>query len=511
MPSGRKMLQERLTMNKLELLTALRFGARVAEDEGDDLEKYFVETDQWSRIFNDEVDIVYGPKGSGKSAIYALINKRTNELFDRHVLLAPAETPRGATVFSGLVTDPPPNEYAFMILWKLYFVCLIAEKIREYDLGSSDRRALIGVLEDAGLLPKKATLTTLLRGAMNYITKLINRDINSIEHAISYDPSTNTPTLARKVQYRPSSDDITGRLALIPADDLLRTADGVLRESEFALWIVIDRLDVAFVESRELEKNALRALFRVYSDMRALTSVNVKIFVRNDIWARITEKGFTEASHITRAVNIEWDHNSLINLVVRRLISNRSIIGYYNIEVDQVLSKFEEQENLIERIFPHQIDTGRNPKTFGWIIARTQDASGESAPREIIHLLQAARDAQVSRMNRGEKQPEGDLLLERAVFKDALRVVSETRYNQTLLAEYPEKRRYLDALRGAKAEQTPESLSRLWDVAVPQAMEISKELHEIGFFELRGTREEPTYWIPFLYRDALELVQGRAE
>ena len=100
-------------MNKLELLTALRFGARVAEDEVDDLERYFVETDQWSRIFNDEVDIVYGPKGSGKSAIYALINKRINELFDRHVLLAPAETPRGATVFSGLVTDPPPNEYAF--------------------------------------------------------------------------------------------------------------------------------------------------------------------------------------------------------------------------------------------------------------------------------------------------------------------------------------------------------------------------------------------------------------
>jgi hypothetical protein len=352
---------------------------------------------------------------------------------------------------------------------------------------------------------------TLLRGVRNYITKYMNRDVDTIEHAISYDISANTPTFARKVQYRSSSDDIRNRLALIPVDDLLRTADGILRESEFNLWIVIDRLDVAFVESRELEKNALRALFRIYNDMRALTSVSMKIFVRNDIWARITESGFTEASHITRTVDIKWDHNSLVNLVVKRLINNPEVVQHYGIGVTQMMSDFDEQQRLMGRIFPDQIDTGRNPKTFGWIIARTQDASGESAPREIIHLLQAARDAQVSRMNRGEKQPEGDLLLDRAVFKDALRVVSETRYNQTLLAEYPEKRRYLEALRGAKAEQTPESLARLWDVSTQQAMEVSKELHEIGFFELRGTRDEPTYWIPFLYRDALELVQGRAE
>ena len=114
-------------------------------------------------------------------------------------------------------------------------------------------------------------------------------------------------------------------------------------------------------------------------------------------------------------------------------------------------------------------------------------------------------------MNWGEKQPEGDLLLERAVFKEALRVVSDTRYTQTLLAEYPEMRAYLETLHGAKAEQTPESLSRQWTVDVQKAMEIGKELHEVGFFEIRGTREEPTYWIPFLYRDALQLVQGRAD
>jgi ABC-type lipoprotein export system ATPase subunit len=57
-------------MNKKDLLNSITFGQRVAEEEGDFLATYFVETDQWKRLYSGEVDIVYGPKGSGKSALY---------------------------------------------------------------------------------------------------------------------------------------------------------------------------------------------------------------------------------------------------------------------------------------------------------------------------------------------------------------------------------------------------------------------------------------------------------
>jgi hypothetical protein len=497
-------------MNKAALLTALRFGARVAEDEADLLENYFVETDQWNRIYGDEVDIVYGPKGAGKSAIYALINRRTDDLFDRNVLLVTAETPRGAPAFSELVADPPPNEYQFVILWKLYIACLVAQKIRDFGLAKGDEKQLIHALENAGLLPQEFTLYTLLRSVKSFIARALQREADSVEHAMSYDPESNIPTLSRKVVFKAgqeSASDVQG----IPVDDLLRKADTILFESGYTIWIAIDRLDVAFIESRALERNALRALFRVYSDMRALRCMTLKIFVREDIWSRITEGGFTEASHIVRTVHIRWDHNSLLNLVIRRLLSNDEFIRFYAIDVSTTLASFDEQQALITRVFPEQIDTGRNPKTFGWIIARTQDASGAAAPREIIHLLEAARDAQISRMNRGEKEPDNEWLFERAVFKEALRIVSAVRYNQTLLAEYPEHRDHLEALKAAKAEQTPRSLSRLWNIEEQKAIEIAKQLHGIGFFEIRGTREEPSYWVPFLYRDALELVQGRAD
>ena len=70
---------ERLEL--LELLKILSFGARVAEKETSELAKYFVETDQWSRIFHGEIDVIRGGKGAGKSAIYSLLATKADDLF----------------------------------------------------------------------------------------------------------------------------------------------------------------------------------------------------------------------------------------------------------------------------------------------------------------------------------------------------------------------------------------------------------------------------------------------
>jgi hypothetical protein len=68
-----------------------RSGSAFAEQELDELAEYFVETDQWRRLYAGDVDIVYGPKGSGKSALYSLLVTKQQELFDRGILIVPAE------------------------------------------------------------------------------------------------------------------------------------------------------------------------------------------------------------------------------------------------------------------------------------------------------------------------------------------------------------------------------------------------------------------------------------
>ena len=114
-------------------------------------------------------------------------------------------------------------------------------------------------------------------------------------------------------------------------------------------------------------------------------------------------------------------------------------------------------------------------------------------------------------MEQGGSPPKGDQLFDRSVFKLALPAVSGARLNQYLYAEYANERKFVAALEGQKAEQTPASLSDLWAVGREEAISKTRELVELGFFEERGTRDEPTFWVPFLYRDALHLIQGRAE
>jgi hypothetical protein len=100
-------------MERLELLKRLSFGSQVAEDETNELASYFVETHQWTKISNGQIDIVRGDKGAGKSAIYSLLIERRGEFFDKGILIVGAENPRGATVFKDLISDRPRGNSSF--------------------------------------------------------------------------------------------------------------------------------------------------------------------------------------------------------------------------------------------------------------------------------------------------------------------------------------------------------------------------------------------------------------
>ena len=112
-------------MTKREVLATLTFGQRIAEDEAEALVSYFVETEQWRKIVSGEADVVYGPKGSGKSALYSLLRQKREELTAKGIIPTAGENVRGTPVFEDLVSDPPASEEQFRELWKLYFLSLM--------------------------------------------------------------------------------------------------------------------------------------------------------------------------------------------------------------------------------------------------------------------------------------------------------------------------------------------------------------------------------------------------
>lgn len=138
-----------------------------------------------------------------------------------------------------------------------------------------------------------------------------------------------------------------------------------------------------------------------------------------------------ESSHITRHTTITWDKQSLLNLVVRRALHNDTIRDYYNVDRATTLLDFQKQSELFYRIFPNQVDRGeRKPETIDWLLSRTRDGSGYTAPRELIHLLSSARDVQLQRLEVGSGDLAGEVIFERISLKDALPEVSEVRFSK---------------------------------------------------------------------------------
>lgn len=341
-------------MDKHNILRETSFGHRVAEEETDVLASYFVETDHWTRLYRGEIDVVYGPKGAGKSALYALLLSKTTELFDKNILLVPAENPRGAPAFRDLLLDPPATEREFVNLWKLYFACLLHGLLAEYDIKGDATSQLELALQREGLVRGTLSLAGVLSSVVNYVRKALRPQ--AVEGGVKFDPVTQLPTgFTGKIMFSEPAKGSTDP-ELRSVDHLLGLANTALAGAGLRAWILLDRLDVAFSENVELEANALRALFRVYLDLLAYPQIQLKIFLRSDIWTRITTEGFREASHVTRHLTIAWNRNSLLNLVVRRVLHNMAICVGYGVTEAIGRTPVGEQEKFFYQAFPDQVD-----------------------------------------------------------------------------------------------------------------------------------------------------------
>nr|WP_244525005.1 MULTISPECIES: hypothetical protein [Bradyrhizobium] len=258
-------------MERLQLLKSITFGERVAEEETSALGQYFVETDQWERIFDGKIDVVRGDKGSGKSAIYSLLDSKSNDLFDRRVLLTTAENPRGDTVFSDLVSEPPTSENEFVFLWKLYYVSLVAAKLKEFYIANDKATELFAALEEAGLLEPSFSLKRTFLKVRRYVLP------KTIEGTVTVDPNTLQSTATGKITLAEPNPEAEKRGA-VSVGRLAELANDALDRAGYRVWVLFDRLDVAFIESGGLEKNALRALFRAYRDFSGFDYLKFKIF-----------------------------------------------------------------------------------------------------------------------------------------------------------------------------------------------------------------------------------------
>jgi hypothetical protein len=105
-----------------ELVRHLDVGNSVAEFD-DALDKYFVDTEPFRALIFNKADIIAGDKGTGKTAIFRILQKRYRSIPTlKEVEVVPAFNSSGNPVFQRLVQEPVLTEAQYISLWKTYFV-----------------------------------------------------------------------------------------------------------------------------------------------------------------------------------------------------------------------------------------------------------------------------------------------------------------------------------------------------------------------------------------------------
>lgn len=477
------------------VLRELDLGSSVAEYDLA-LERYFVETQTFRSFLSGNYDVVAGDKGTGKTALYRILKEQAAQFSELvGIEIIPAFNPAGAPIFQRLAESETLSESAYISVWKAYLLALVGNWILGISEGDYDQDMvqLDALLSRTGLRAADDTPETIFSQLVNRIKRLLGRT-SAIEANATIDPS-GIPIIGTRLEF--GGDEEFEELSR--HDEALRLLNRILDKWDTTVWIVLDRLDEAFQSQPKLETPALRALLRTYLDFNEFSRMRIKLFVRKDLFGRITSGGFVNLTHINaRKIEITWDEDDLRSLLHRRLTDNEEFVVSLGVEKD-------DEEKVFDAIFPKQVEPGpRKPTTWTWMMGRIRDGNGVKPPRNLIDLVLKSRESQLRREERSPREyQKGVTLVEADALKRGLESLSNQRVEDTLLAEAGEAASDIDIFRRGKAEHNATSLTELlggnWK-------EKARLLQQLGFLEPVGAN----YKVPMIYRSGLEITQGKA-
>src|ERR1041384_1936430 len=381
-------------MNVKDVLRLLNLGNAVAEEDRD-LENYFVETETFRQLISDEGDVIAGDKGTGKTALYRILSRRFSSIPALNkVEVVTAFNPTGNSVFQNLAMDNVLTVGQYITIWKAYVLSLAGNWLLELY----DEKYYTPSMEKLDALLKRANLripddqpVPIFNRLVNLIRRFTQPQAAGIE--FTFNEAGLPESVMPKVEFSSASKERDEHI--IRHTESLGLLNKALEEADLTVWLVLDRLDEAFQGYPNTEIPALRALLRTYLDMKEFDRIKLKIFVRNDLFRKITrgEEGFVNLTHIRR-IAVVWDDDDLLNLLIRRIKTNEEFVKTLGLEGKSA-------KDIFYALFPDQVDAGKGKaKTWKWILSRIRDGNNVKPPRNLIDLAKKAQEEQQRREDR---------------------------------------------------------------------------------------------------------------
>lgn len=451
-----------------------------AADQKQDLSLLFQRTTDFDKFLDDATCLIRGRKGTGKTALYWL--------FLQHKTVAQklAHGRLDNTIFlsaHGRFQESRPSRDEFQIIhqtlqqnsgtWEAFWRAYLLLRCYHEDLLKFPR--------------KKGTKFSELKKTIHNLPRETWQ--SECTQAL-LELSTNS------------------QLRLIVKDAVNIVLNEEARKTSQKLWFLYDDLDEDFPEAGEVRQQALTGLFQLVQscDANRLTEIRFKIFLREDIWNRLS---FDNKSHFTgRDILLQWTRIDFLRLALRQAIQSKDFKDWVDrvspVAVESIDQVNEEAiDKALELLWGSRRRGGnRAKKVSRWVYERLTDSSGTTFPRSLNILLKAAKEQELTYKGQPSSKFRTDRLLQGKSLEDGLKKASEKRC-QEIKEEYPNLTDFFYSLKGKLAFLSKEQLQEIWQYSASDIVanfeEFDSLLKEIGIVEWREKEERYKFADIYVY------------
>jgi hypothetical protein len=485
--------------DRWKIIESLKFPDRNAKSiAAEDFEIFFQKTSDFDKFLDDARWVVRGRKGTGKSTLFHLfVEHQENAKRRAHGKLENIDILPGHGPAVGATFRPTTDEFGalhrglqrieadWLSLWRAYAI------VRIY---TSDQQVLLDALL------KRSSMKSLRSHLQTYF-----KDVDGWR-------SEHTTALLAMVE-----DSLNGLCR-----DLIRDLNQSIGSTGRKLWLLYDDLDQDIMEESNWQSDALAGLLRLAYDSnnQDLHNIRFKIFLREDIWTKLV---FTNKSHFgePRTLLLQWKIEDFLRLAYRLAVGGSSEFRllaqrHFSISESELDNASEEQlRQALAPLWGLNQEKSKNAFAARWVYSRMTDAQGNTYPRSLTVLLQAARDAELEGKNSSKPVPSNRLLSPRAM-QAGLEAASIERVD-ALKNEYPFIRSFLDDIQlnqSLRSQFSGAELAAVWQKTSAEhfpAFEAFVAHLEVSGLLMKKNGTSYEYGFASLYIDGLKVTRVQGE
>ena len=502
-----------------QVLTQLNFG-RVDGETDTRFHECFIGTEMLRQVMLPQHSLVVGNKGSGKSAICRLLVddfQRVKPLLPRgynEIFCIPAYGIQNEENLPGIELREfkPETVDDFRNFWLVYLGLKVSSTLLKNDLmvllmeHSKNQR-----VRDSWKMLRNLLLDVGLFKENNLLYKFQHK-----MHRIKL--SGKRPHYGRNGgnEFAANFKQETG----ISIVAMLEAIDTILRETNCLAWIMLDKLDLLFVDDIQKLRASITGLVQLLVQYgNELKNIHFKIFLRNDIYRQLH---IVNKSHlVTYTVDMKWRGPLLLKLLVSRAVVDPHVKQYCEerlgekVDVaDVIIGSDEFTEKIFYTIFEPRNNGDANITeltTHQYVLKRLVDGTGSSFPRELIHLGNRAVEKQ-REINRIQGSHTSARLINFKALREAFASISQYRCDTYLYSEFPHLAKHFDVFRGSESPVFHrEELYMLFEPLNPKGDEAIRAVFDAGLITPLGNNVDSCrkFSVPLLYRPGLGITERR--